>query len=202
MPNFFELEDSSGFFELETDDGQWLIEDDPPAVHTSCLANLVTYLQGIYFPGINSANIALVKFPWVVRLQGEPYSYSYPMILVCPWAQESMPVGQTLNRRDDVGYPCLVSFVQSPDTRLDPGANGDETKSLNRYLLWREILSRSLRNQPFAAVPEVMTVTVEPNSIAIPGEFVGNAWVSSFIVRFICREVRGAGQSTYRQPSN
>lgn len=87
------------------------------------------------------------------------------------------------NARDDVGYPVRVDLMARTDV--------DDARIIAPVLEWRQAVSRAFRFQPLSGVPEVWDCQPEPAPAFDPSlpayEFV----VSSLVLRFVSREVRG-----------
>lgn len=164
-------------------------QGDPLSVHYRCLLAAQAKIRSLGMPGIDPASVIVSKTPWVDRWVNPELGYAFPLVFICPDMSETMPPADGTNRADDVGYACLVVFVQSPDN--------SQTDNLNRYLLWREQVHRALRNRPLGvvqssiAVPEIITCRVEPRSVLVGEEFVRGVWQSATLLRFISREPRG-----------
>jgi hypothetical protein len=155
----------------------------PQAVHYRVLLAVQSVLQGLGLASIEAANIVVSKAPWVDRWVYAGSTQGLPLLFVSPLGSETMSADEGTNRRDDVGYPCLLVFCQSPDH--------SQTENLNRYLLWRERVHRAFRNQPLAGVDEILTCRAEPREIVVQEEFVRGVWQSTTALRFISRETRG-----------
>lgn len=154
------------------------------SVHYACLLAVQGTLKSLGLPGIASANIVVVKFPWLDRAEAAGLVRGYPAVLVSPFGRETMFRSEGTNVRDDVTYPCLVVFIQAPDDDLQANQN--------RYLLWRQMTHRAFRNQNLPGVNEIITCRVEPHEIGVHEEFVKGVWHSATVLEFVSREPRGA----------
>ena len=88
-----------------------------------------------------------------------------------------------LNDLDDVGYPFRVLIVDrnSENYQVPKG----------KYLLWRQQIARSLRNQRLTTVAESINTKVRYSNIADKRLPQYQYFVSALKVNCISREVRG-----------
>lgn len=151
------------------------------AVHFKVLKSVLGSLKTMNLPGVSASNIVLQKLPWARDWANAVRTF--PGIVVCPYGSESMSPSEGVNRRDDVGYPVLISVFQND--------NEDLITNLNRYLLWRQKIARFFRNQKLAGVTEIIKTVANPLPVLLPDAFTRGVWHSAISFRFISREVRG-----------
>jgi hypothetical protein len=146
-----------------------------------CLLAVQTQIKSLNLADIDASSVVVQKVPWARDFTNGVHSF--PGVVICPWHAEDMNPLAGTNRRDDVGYPVLVSIVAKD--------NQDLTGNLSSYLLWREKIARHFRNQRLAGVPEIIKTIAAPMSVVLPEAFVKGVFHSAFVFRFISREVRG-----------
>lgn len=150
------------------------LTDATQSVHYRCLLGTQTVLRTLAF-----VPPAQVYVGWVPR--NLDAVDAMPGIAVNPFGREGQP--GTLTGRDDINYPVTVTF-------FDTQAQGN-AENLARDLLWRQRAFRAFRHQRLAGVPEIFTADVVPDPVADAGAYKTNLWVSSFLINFRSREVRG-----------
>ena len=87
--------------------------------------------------------------------------------------------------RDDIGYPFRIQVVDR--------CPADYVVNLPQYLLWRQQICRSFRNQRFSTVPENILNIVQPKKIIQFSH--AQLQLALITVRLVCvsREIRGSG---------
>lgn len=146
-----------------------------------CLAACLSQVQGLGLDGINTDDMVLQKLPWARAWSNK--TRNFPGLIICPWGSEEMNPMAGVNRRDDVGYPVLISLIAQD--------NEDLESNLSEYLLWREQINRFFRNQRLTGVPEIIKTVANPLPVWLNDSFSKNIWHSSLSFRFYSREVRG-----------
>lgn len=153
------------------------VTDGSGAVLKQCLDAVQARIQGLMLDGLDAANIVVGKAPSDLNL-------TLPAIQITPTGREAIDAAEGTNRRDDVGYPVLVTIFAAD--------NQDQTANLNQYLTWRQQIARAFRNQRLPGVSEIVTATVEPDPVVDSAAwFERNLFVSSLLIRFLSREPRG-----------
>lgn len=102
--------------------------------------------------GISSANVIIVKEP-VKLLKELPTPKPWPGIVIAPWGAEELNPMEASNSRDDVYYPIVVAVIAAD--------NGDQQKSFNKYLFWRQSVRQLFHDQQ---LPNNTTSTVNGTS--------------------------------------
>jgi hypothetical protein len=152
------------------------LTDQTTSVHYRCLTAVQQRIQGLSLSGISSAQV-------VIKFLGRewPDVDNPPNVMVVPYGKEGQP--GLLAGRDDIEYPVVVLIFDK--------LNQDYTSNLARDLLWRQQIFRALRHQRLVGVPEVITVTAEPDFVVNLEAFNRNVLLSG--LRLLCRsrEVRG-----------
>jgi hypothetical protein len=102
-----------------------------------------------------------------------------PFVSVSPYGPEKL--GDEFNDRDGVYYPVLVAIIAKPDVN-----------SLETRLGWRQKMRRNLNNHDLGVGSGASyNATVEPGNVIEPRAYYArNAFVSGFIVRVWCQELR------------
>lgn len=152
------------------------VTDGVGPVHYRCLQAVQAKIQSLSLSGIDNSRVVIRKLPT------DRGGLALPCCIVSPPGNESMEGGT--NERDDVGYPCAVTFVDAIDGDLG-------TTNMSRDLLWRQKAMRAVRNQGLSGVSEIYQVRVEPYAVIDPKAVPENLWVGSFLARCVSREVRG-----------
>lgn len=148
------------------------------SVHYQCALATQTAIRNLALTGVDSDDVVVQKLPWDQKNTG-----TYPKIVIATAGTESMARGAGTNIRDDVGYPVIVSIFDRDEETL--------TSNHSRNLLWRQSIARAMRNQSVSGVTEVFDCILEPGAIVDPGWFNQNTYHSTFVLRFLSREVRG-----------
>lgn len=146
-----------------------------------CLLAVQTQIKALDLDDVAAASVVVQKVPWARDFSNG--ARTFPGIVICPWQTEDMNPLAGTNRRDDVGYPVLVSIVARD--------NQDLTGNLATYLLWREKIARHFRNQRLLGVPEIIKAIPIPLNVVLPEAFVKGVFHSAIVFRFISRESRG-----------
>jgi hypothetical protein len=141
-------------------------------------------IQSLGLDGIDSASVVVQKLP-VDRHLGMTGGVALPAILITPQGETIDPASGT-NLMDDVTYAVRVTLVDRDNQEPTLVANVD------RYLVWRQRIARTFRNQPLAAVPEIYTTTLEPGEVVDAAAWESNLFASVLTLRFVSREPRGA----------
>jgi len=152
------------------------------ATHYQCLVATQAVIQSLLLDGIANSSVVVKKIP-LDRILG-PQGISYPGVLVTP-ARETMDHTAGLNRLDDVGYGVLITMLDADNQEPTVAAN------INKYLTWRQRISKAFRNQRLSGVPEIIIAFVDPIEMVMPEAWNKQLWASSLLVRFISRESRG-----------
>jgi hypothetical protein len=128
------------------------------------------------------ANVLIRKIP--TERGNDDSTYAYPVIMVSPMGTEQLRGGT--NRRDDVGYPVLVSILAKNNQDLS------ET-NLNKFLLWRERLSAAFRGDQQLQLTgiQVHKTNVEPGPVLSPTAVWNNQFQCSLTIRCEARQARG-----------
>ena len=106
------------------------------------------------------------------------------VILTVDGMQETESI--VVNNRDDIGRPVKVMIADRADWR--------ESANLPLYEKWREAAERCFRQQQLPGVIESVKCLIEPYVIIDPNARHYQHMVTGFVVRAVCREVRGVGQ--------
>lgn len=146
------------------------------SVHYQCALAVQSTIRSMDLDSLADANVLVQKLP-VYRGDG------LPVVTLSTHMPETMRPGAGTNIRDDVGYPVHVSLVAEGKQNL--------TNNHARNLLWRQRILRAFRHQRLAGVDGVWTCLVEPGPTVDASWFPAGRDVSSFVLRFINREVRG-----------
>lgn len=147
------------------------------SLHNRCLEAIKTLIQGLGLSGIASTNIRWL--PRIKEQQLEVAADELPLVIVAPPGKETIPGGT--NERDDVGYPCVISFFAA-----DPDIDND----MPRNLAWREDTIAALREQRLAGVEEIHRIEIVPDVIIDPAAWANNYWFSAFVARCYARQAR------------
>ncbi|HTU27303.1 MAG TPA: hypothetical protein VMF30_17980 [Pirellulales bacterium] len=142
-------------------------------------------IQSLALDGIDPTSIIVQKLP-VDRQLGAADGIPLPAILITPAGETVDPASGT-NLLDDVTYAVRVTLFDRDNQEPTLVANMD------RYLLWRERIARTFRNQTLAAVPEIYTTTLDPGEVVDDTAWQNNLFASVLTLRFVSREPRGAG---------
>jgi hypothetical protein len=141
-------------------------------------------IQSLGLDGLDSASVVVQKLP-VDRHLGAADAAALPAVLITPAGENIDPAGGT-NLMDDVTYAVRVTLIDRDNQEPTLIANVD------RYLMWRQRIARTFRNQSLAAVPEIYTTHVEPGDVVDPSAWESNLLTSVLMLRFVSREPRGA----------
>lgn len=134
-------------------------------------------IAGAILDGINSRDVVL---------QTSPDKISRRMIIVAPTEPERMLAGakQGTNIRDDIDYPVTVAHI-------DPANRSQTQENRDRWLSWRQDVSRLFRRQHLTGVPEVRDCMVNyRNAVDTNAWFKANLCVGALVLNFTAREVR------------
>lgn len=152
------------------------------SVHFACAEAVQAKIRSLSLTSIDNSDIIIRKLD--SDRGADDGTYDYPMIVISTFGIETMPNTGGTNQRDDVVYPVVVTILAAD--------NQDLSTNQNKYLLWRQKINRSLRNQNLSDVSEIYTVTVQPGPITSPNAFwERNLYHSSLIVKCHSREIRG-----------
>ncbi len=149
--------------------------DASTSVHERCLSAIEDRLSDLVMVGNPNANIYKYLVP-------RDETISLPCIMLTLEGERETQPG-TLTGTDDIGYPIGVSILDRNDQR--------DTTNRAKYLLWRQQISRALRHQRLAGVPEIFTVNVEPRAVVDPQLPHFAYFVTGLVARCMSREVRG-----------
>lgn len=150
------------------------VTSDSESVAYRVLLAVQAQIQTLDLPGLAPSQV-------YVRMTPDPKIVTYPAIFITPEDRETYLAGT--NFRDDVGYPALIWIANRNDK--------DYAAKLPMYELWRERIQRYFRRQPLRGVPEIYDCKVETREIVkfLPPQY--QYLVSTFVLRFTSREVRG-----------
>tara|TARA_R100001594_G_scaffold116052_1_gene150989 strand:+ start:10714 stop:11442 length:729 start_codon:yes stop_codon:yes gene_type:complete len=152
------------------------------SVHYSCLTAVQAKIRSLSLTSIDNSDVIIRKLD--SDRGADDGTYDYPMIVISSFGIETLPKGGGTNKRDEVIYPVVVTILAAD--------NQDLVTNQNKYLLWRQKISRAFRNQNLADVDEIYTVTMQPGPITSPQAFwERNLYHSSLIIKCHSREVRG-----------
>ena len=141
--------------------------------HMLAMEAIQTELQSLTLTGLSSSNI-------VIREYVTDKGLTNPTIQIAPYGQETIEPGT--NRRDDIGYPCLVAII----------AKGETTNpSHDQRLLWREQIITDLHNTKPGSIANNYEFKVTPYNVCELGALLNSkTWVSSVLVRAFFRRPR------------
>lgn len=148
------------------------------SVWDRCTFNTKETIDGLILDGIPTTKTVAAWWPKILRNM----SPAPPAILIAPFASEDYP-NTGVNDEDDVGYPVIVVMVDK--------INNDSAANMSRDLLWREQISRVLRFQRLAGVPEIYNAQIQPDVVVHPDAYANGLLVSTLLFRFVSREPRG-----------
>lgn len=155
-----------------------LIDADEQAVWDRCVDGVIQVINSLNLSGLPEAKLVKDWWPKVKRgIEPAP-----PCCLVSPFAAEDYPLSGVVDE-DDVGYPVIVVLVDAINT--------ESQAKMTRDLLWRQKISRALRNQRLAGVPEIYNTQIVPDTVVNPDAYANNILVSPVLYRFTSREPRG-----------
>jgi hypothetical protein len=141
-------------------------------------------IQSLDLDGVDTASVVVQKLP-VDRHLGIADGVALPAILITPQGESIDPASGT-NLMDDVTYAVRVTLVDRDNQEPTLVAN------IDRYLIWRQRIARTFRNQPLTAVPEIYTTILEPGDVVDAAAWESNLFASVLTLRFVSREPRGA----------
>lgn len=135
------------------------------------------------------ARIQLLNDPWIgnrvyKQVQPSEVNIAMPCCIVSLAGLLETDEGGT-NIRDDVGYPLRVDLVDR--------ASPDDKRIIPLVTKARQSIQRAFRQQRLPGVPETYVCRVEPAPIYDPELPAYQIALSSFVLRFVAREVRGFG---------
>ena len=159
---------------------------DRQSVMYRCLLGAQTRVRAAALPHLASQSVVVSELPWSRIFEQTDPRLPLPGVLICPIGAETMAKQAGNNRRDDVGYPVLISILAKNSFQ-------ELRTYLPRYTLWREMVARAFRQGRLPGVTEVYDMTVEPGTIVVPEVFARTIWHSAVVVRCISREPRGLG---------
>jgi len=141
--------------------------------HMLFMEAVQTRLQALTLTGLSSSNITIRE---MVTDKGLTAS----AIQIAPYGAET--ITDATNIRDDIGYPSIVAII----------AKGETTSpTLDQRLLWREQVRGALHKVDLSSIPDCHELRVTPYNVVEIGALMNSkTWVSAFLVRAFCREVR------------
>jgi hypothetical protein len=143
-------------------------------IHYRCCEAVVEFLQAMSLTDVPSANIIMQKLPWNRR----DLSLA---IFVTPIRETRDSLD---NERDEINYGVQLSLLRASDA--------DQTLNLRGELGWRQQITQALsENAPFAGVPEVIDIFVDPGPPVIPSGFSELFDISTIMLRFQAQMPRG-----------
>ena len=157
----------------------------PPAapyvpVYARCLSAVFARVQSLGLGGIAAESIVLREVPWARDFtQGV---LDLPGIVITPEGAESASISAGTNRRDDIGYPILVTLLAAD--------NEQSVDNLRAVLRWREVIARAFRQQRLSDVDEVIACQVENRPVIGAEAYQKGMLQSALLLRFISREPR------------
>lgn len=155
-----------------------LVDPDAQSVWDRCVGSVADVVTGLNLSGIASGSVVSRWVPSVKR----GIAPAPPCVVVAPWGAE--PYQDTgVTEDDDVGYPVYVGCFDVLD--------GESRANFTRDLLWREKISRAIRFQRLAAVPEVYISRITPDPVVNPEWAANNLLCSAVVFTFVSREPRG-----------
>lgn len=146
-------------------------------VYERILEQVHSDISGASLTGIKSRN---------VYLHTSPQKTTGRMIIVAPTEPERMLSGtkQGTNVRDDIEYPVTVAHI-------DPANRSQTQENRDRWLSWRQDVSRLFRSDHLTGVDEVIGCTVNyRNAVDSNAWFKANLCVGALVLSFRAREVR------------
>lgn len=146
------------------------------AVHQQCLDAIEAVVDALALTGING--VEQQKTPDEMRIRCD-----MPAVIITPYGRPETMQGGT-NQQDDLGYPVYIVFMMR-----DP----DDQSTQARTLLWRQQVSRAIRNQRLAGVSEVHHCVIEPDPVLTMNPADYSLIASAMLVRCVARELRGFG---------
>ena len=153
------------------------------SVHYRCLTSIQARIQLLELTGVDSDSVVIRKLN-STRGTDDGSGLAFPLVVISPLGAETISQNMGTNKRDDVGYPTLVSFLSAD--------NQDLVTNQERYLKWREDVSRAFREQRLPNVGEVYKSVVQPGPIASPQAFWdAGLYHGSIVIRSLSRETRG-----------
>jgi hypothetical protein len=152
------------------------------SVHYACCTAAQAKIRSLSLTSIDNSDVIIRKLD--SDRGADDGTYDYPMIVISSFGVETLPKTGGTNARDEVIYPVVVTILAAD--------NQDLSTNQNKYLLWRQKISRAFRNQNLTDVAEIYTVTVQPGPITSPQAFwERNLYHSSLIIKCHSREIRG-----------
>lgn len=165
------------------------VTDGLASVHWQCLLAAQARIQALSLAAIDNDTSVVVKKLALERILGAlkqgGLGVPLPAIVLFPLAEEENPA-QGVNALDDVDYGigCLIVAVDNQEPTV--------AALMASFLLWRQQISRSLRNQTFAGLPaSVFSLAVRPRALYNAPAWSANYDVSLVELRFLSREARG-----------
>lgn len=143
-------------------------------IHYRCCESTVAFLQALSLADVPSANVIMQKLPWNRRDLS-------PAIFVTPIRETRDSLD---NERDEINYGVQISLLRASDS--------DQTLNLKGELRWRQQITQALsENVPFAGVPEIIDIFVDPGPPVIPSGFAEMFDISTIMLRFQAQMPRG-----------
>ncbi len=154
---------------------RFAVTDSALAVYERCHNAVSAVIAGLIMTGTPNAHV-------FEQLVEDNRLIVTPCVFVTIDGQSETEVSE-LTGRDDISYPVKIQIVdRNYQDYVTPKA---------KYLLWRQQIARSLRNQRFATVPENIRNRIEPK-IVVDSQLQGQEYfVSGLCCYCICREPRG-----------
>ena len=150
------------------------------SLFATCVEKTRTEIVAKALTGIVSDRVVQLAVP----RPSDQVMKTLPAIAVAPFGAES--VSPATNLSDDYGFPVLVVIV-------DATANQPRIGDHDARLVWRETLIDHFVHNRFAEISRHLDTIVEPQPAIDPGWWGQQLFVSSFVVRYVCRKARRAG---------
>ena len=132
---------------------------------------------------IVDASVLVKKLPLEHVFTAKTSTVDLPGVLITP-ARDQIPPNAGDNLQDDYIYQVVVTFVDAD--------NQEETIALNldKYMLWRQRVTKAFNRKRLSGIATVFTATVEPAEAVIPAAWSSNLYASALLLKFFSRETR------------
>ncbi len=141
---------------------------------------VVSGIQGLLLPGLDSANILKRK---VITNRTDDLPAIVPCVLVANLGNKAPSRTAGSNSRDDIPYGVVVACLQ--------GSNQNQTLNSDRFTEWGERIQSFFRFQRLAGVTSVFTCFPLQDSLFDPPMWFKNYDSSVQVFQFMSREGRG-----------
>lgn len=166
-----------------------VVTNDTDSVMERILSAVQSQLQLVAtaggFPGNGTNSFPGLKASQIVRqdeLDVGIVESVFPCIVVVPGSNESVGSDE-MTQTDDITYPVMCFILNTHDMT--------DTENKDRYLYWREQISRKFRYQRVSGVTECRTTMIQYPQIFEAYQAQYAQFRSAIQLSVVCRETRG-----------